>query len=66
VLNHKDRSVTGRHYDKYEGLREKRRALDAWARKIETLIKPAPGDEAAPAENSADVIDFRRAAGDVR
>jgi integrase len=40
VLNHKDRSVTGRHYDRYEGLREKRHALETWARKIETLLVP--------------------------
>jgi integrase len=40
VLNHKDPSVTGRHYDKYEGLREKRRALDSWARQLTLLIAP--------------------------
>lgn len=41
VLNHKDRSVTGVHYDRYEGLREKRHALETWARKLGSLIKPA-------------------------
>jgi integrase len=44
VLNHKDRSVTGRHYDKYEGLREKRHALETWARRLETIIRPAPAN----------------------
>jgi integrase len=44
VLNHKDPSVTGRHYDKYEGLREKRHALDSWARQLMLLIRPAPAN----------------------
>jgi integrase len=44
VLNHKDRSVTGRHYDKYEGLREKRHALDTLARHLTTLIRAAPAN----------------------
>lgn len=41
VLNHKDRSVTGRHYDRYEGLREKKRALDVWAACLGSLTAPA-------------------------
>jgi integrase len=41
VLNHKDRSVTGRHYDRYEGLREKRHALDVWARRLMALTRLA-------------------------
>src|SRR5439155_1324281 len=32
VVNHSDRSVTGRVYDKYDRLPERRHALDAWAR----------------------------------
>lgn len=34
VLNHKDRSVMGKHYDKYDGVKEKRDALNAWARQL--------------------------------
>jgi hypothetical protein len=37
-LNHVRRDVTGRHYDMYARLIEKRRALDLWAQKIEQLI----------------------------
>ncbi len=41
VLAHGDRSVTG-IYDVYEYLKEKRAALDAWARRLRTIIEPAP------------------------
>ena len=37
VLNHKDGSVTGR-YDRYEGLPEKREALQRWARHVEGVV----------------------------
>jgi integrase len=37
-LNHVRRDVTGRHYDMYARLIEKRRALDLWARTIERII----------------------------
>lgn len=47
VLNHKDRSVTGVHYDKYQGLREKRAALETWGRALGSLIRPTPGNVVA-------------------
>jgi integrase len=37
-LNHVRRDVTGRHYDMYARLVEKRRALDLWAQMIERTI----------------------------
>jgi integrase len=37
-LNHVRRDVTGRHYDMYARLNEKRRALDLWAQTIERII----------------------------
>jgi Phage integrase family len=37
-LNHVRREVTGRHYDVYARLIEKRRALDLWAQAIERII----------------------------
>ena len=37
VLNHVDRSVTGR-YDKHKYLREKRAALERWGRELEEII----------------------------
>jgi integrase len=38
VLNHVETDVTAR-YDRYDGLAEKRRALDIWARRLEQIIK---------------------------
>ena len=38
-LNHVRRDVTGRHYDMYARLVEKRRALDLWAQTIAQVIK---------------------------
>jgi integrase len=38
VLNHKDRSTMSRHYDKYDGLQEKRSALDLWATKLSQIV----------------------------
>ena len=37
VLNHVETDVTAR-YDRYDGLAEKRRALDLWARRLEQII----------------------------
>jgi integrase len=37
-LNHVRRDVTGRHYDMYARLIEKRRALDLWAQTVERTI----------------------------
>jgi hypothetical protein len=43
VLNHKEGGVT-KIYNRYGYLPEKRRALDTWARKVESLIRPAAGN----------------------
>jgi integrase len=37
VLNHIETDVTAR-YDKYDGLAEKRRALDIWAKRLEQIV----------------------------
>jgi integrase len=42
VLNHASKGVTGKVYNRYEYLNEKRDALERWARYLETLIRPAP------------------------
>jgi integrase len=52
VLNHVETDVTAR-YDRYDGLAEKRRALDIWAKR---LIQVVSGE--APAEN---VVELARA-----
>ncbi|MBA1157963.1 integrase arm-type DNA-binding domain-containing protein [Microvirga mediterraneensis] len=38
VLNHIRRDVTGRHYDTYDRAREKRIALELWARTVEQIV----------------------------
>lgn len=38
VLNHKDRSVSGVHYNKHDYLPEKRTALEKWAREIRRVV----------------------------
>lgn len=38
VLNHKERGVTGLHYNRYEYAKEKQQALEAWARRLDGLI----------------------------
>ena len=40
ILNHAPRGVTAEVYDQWEQLPEKRHALEAWARKIESIIRP--------------------------
>jgi integrase len=52
VLNHVETDVTAR-YDRYDGLAEKKRALDIWARRLEQIIA---GE--APADN---VVELARA-----
>jgi integrase len=37
ILNHARQDVTGQHYDHYEGLPERREALNRWAAHIESL-----------------------------
>ena len=44
-LNHVRRDVTGRHYDMYARIVEKRRALDLWAQTIERTISGNSHDE---------------------
>lgn len=39
VLSHTDRSVTGRHYDRYDYLVEKRAALEKWAEHVLALAE---------------------------
>jgi integrase len=41
VLNHVETDVTAR-YDRYDGLAEKRRALDLWAKRLEQIIAGEP------------------------
>jgi integrase len=50
VLNHREGGVT-RIYNRYSYLDEKRHALETWARKVESLIKPGSGN----------VVDLKRA-----
>ena len=38
VLNHAEQGVTGKVYDKYDYLKEKKDALDRWGRKLEAII----------------------------
>lgn len=38
VLNHKERGVTGQHYNRYEYAKEKQQALEAWAQRLQGLI----------------------------
>jgi integrase len=38
VLNHADGSTRGRHYDFYDYDKEKRQALEAWGRKLESIL----------------------------
>jgi len=45
VLNHAPKGVTGRHYDHYDKLAEKRQALEAWAR---ALLAPEAGAVVTP------------------
>jgi integrase len=52
VLNHVETDVTAR-YDRYDGLAEKRRALDLWAKRLMQIVS---GE--APAEN---VVELARA-----
>lgn len=54
VLNHKDRSVGGAHYNRHDYMREKRAALDKWARE---LLRISNG------ETTAKIIKIPRAAG---
>jgi integrase len=37
-LNHARRSITARHYNLYDGAREKRRAFDLWAEQVANIV----------------------------
>ena len=41
VLNHTEMYVTSR-YDRYDGLAEKRRALEIWGRRLEEILNDEP------------------------
>jgi integrase len=38
ILNHSEKGVTGKVYDKYSYDKEKRQALEKWARKLESIL----------------------------
>lgn len=40
VLNHVDASVGGKHYNVHDYADEKREALEKWARRLESMLKP--------------------------
>jgi hypothetical protein len=44
VLGHIDADVLGRHYDKHDGLPEKRRALQLWTSYVADLLHPKTGN----------------------
>jgi integrase len=45
LLAHAQADVHGVHYDKYERLKEKRRALELWEGHLSEIIEPAPAAE---------------------
>lgn len=45
VLAHAQGDVHGVHYDKYDRLPEKRRALELWEQRLSEIIAPAPSSE---------------------
>jgi integrase len=47
VLNHAPRGITGKVYNTYEYIPEKRHALDTWAAYLDRLVKPAAEKVAA-------------------
>lgn len=55
LLNHAKGGVTGKHYDVWHGLPEKRRAVAIWGAYLESLLTGAPGNvvELRPAAASA-------------
>jgi len=44
LLGHAERDVLGKHYDLYEGLAEKRRALELWTGYIADVLSPKPSN----------------------
>ena len=48
VLNHSDKSVTARHYDRAGYDDEKRLALDTWAAKLAAILEGKKGADVVP------------------
>ena len=44
ILNHVESDVTAR-YDKYDGLAEKRQAMEIWGRRLEDIVEGAPATD---------------------
>lgn len=44
VLNHAAAGVTGKHYNKYDYIAEKRTALESWAQYLQNLTQPPPAN----------------------
>jgi integrase len=55
VLNHSEQGVTGKHYDLYEYLNEKRAALDLWGARLAAIVEGR--------ENSDNVVAWEPARG---
>ena len=55
ILNHKTGAIRGvaAIYNRYDYAAEKRQALDAWARRLDAIVNPAP---------ASNVVEIRRAA----
>jgi integrase len=54
ILNHSSGKISGvaRIYNRYEFLAERRAALEAWARHVESLIRPTPSNIVEPVRRS--------------
>lgn len=48
VLNHRDASVSGTHYNRHDYVAEKRAALEAWASLLETIVSGGPREHVTP------------------
>lgn len=48
ILNHKDRSVSGQHYNTHDYLKEKGRALVAWADSLGRVVRPGKVAQVVP------------------
>lgn len=45
VLNHAEQGVTGKHYDLYGYLPEKRQALDVWGARLGAIVEGREGPD---------------------
>jgi integrase len=48
VLNHRDASVSGTHYNRHDYLAEKRAALEAWASLLDTILSSTSRENVTP------------------